>query len=383
MNLKAILKSDFKVALLIALAWQMLFTLIGILLTPNQSDILNHTMRWDSGWYMIVVNEHYAINAASAAFYPLFPLLVSIVSIVTFHIIPYSLIGLVINTVCLWLAIAALLKIAREFIPSKYRYLPVVFFLAAPAAFFMHLFYSEALFIAIGFWAYLFALKRQWLWVGVLLAFLTAARLPAILFVALCGLEYLRSYDWNIKKALNKNLAYLLLTPLGFVFFGLYLYIVRGDFFAMFAAYHATNDWSYQVFNPNFLYTIGSETYGTALTLFGHKFFPNGALINHAIPLFSLVLLLGCSLYTIIIRKGAGIPLGIFGILSVILFTLNSNVTSVHRYTLPCIVIYIALADIYVKYPRWRWAVIVFVCICVALQAYLVYKLWHGGVFVG
>ena len=39
-------------------------------------------------------------------------------------------------------------------------------FRSAPAAFFLHSFYSEAVFCALGFWAYLFALRRQWLWMG-------------------------------------------------------------------------------------------------------------------------------------------------------------------------------------------------------------------------
>ena len=85
---------------------------------------------------------------------------------------------------------------------------------------------------------------------------LTAARLPSILFVALCGLEYLRAYTWNIKQAINKKFLWFLLAPLGLIVYVLYLAVVRGDFFAMLHAYSTTNDWTYQVFNPNIFDTL-------------------------------------------------------------------------------------------------------------------------------
>ena len=85
--------------------------------------------------------------------------------------------------------------------------------LSAPAAFFLHVFYGKALFLALSLWAYLFALKRNWIGVGILLALLTAARLPALLVIGLCGLEYLHSYSWNLKKAFNKNILWFLLAP--------------------------------------------------------------------------------------------------------------------------------------------------------------------------
>lgn len=92
--------------------------------------------------------------------------------------------------------------------------------------------------------------------VGVILALLTAARLPSLLIIGLCALEYLRSYGWSIKKAFNKHLLWFLLAPLGFIAYALYLYILHGNALGMFSAYDATTDWAYQVFNPNIIETI-------------------------------------------------------------------------------------------------------------------------------
>ncbi|MNR02777.1 hypothetical protein D3C85_1186430 [compost metagenome] len=206
----------------------------------------------------------------------------------------------------------------------------------------MHVFYGESLFIAVAFWAYLNALQQKWWRVGVLLAVLTATRLPSLLFVALCALEYLRAYEWNIKKAANKNILWFLLAPIGFIAYGLYLTIVRGDFFAMFHAYSTTDDWAYQIFNPNIFATL-SETVLKIGSSLATRQFNYEIFVNYALPLAAITAIAGSSLYLLLKLKSEGVPLFVFGIFAIILFTLNSNVISVHRYALACIVLYIAV----------------------------------------
>ena len=385
-TLKALLKNDFFIGVAIALLWQLIMTLIGHLLFPDPDgkNMLHHMMRWDGGWYLIIIQDHYIQNAASAAFYPLFPVTVGLLSIVTFGFFNYSFIALTLNTISLGFAIAGLLVIARHFgVTSKLRYLCVALFLLSPAAFFLHQFYGEALFVAIAFWAYAFALKRQWLFVGILLAALTAARLPALLFIGLCALEYLRAYDWSIKKALNRNASPFLLVPLGFITYGLYLLAARGDFFAMFNAYKATTDWAYHTFNPNFIYTIAHGAYEVILALVGVLPLTSLMVTNIIIPLISLILLGICSLYLIVRHRGIGIPLGIFGLVSIIFFTLNNNLVSIHRYTLPCLGIYIALTLIYSTHRKLRPLVLAIAILTAGIQTLLIYWLYTTDKFVG
>lgn len=385
-HLKTALKNDMAIALIVAVLWQFAMTIIGLVLHPALSGepFLRHMSLWDGGWYLNIINEHYAFNPASPAFYPLFPLIISALSFVTFNAVDYTVLALFVNTVSLGFAIAGLLAVAKHFgITTRARYLCVALFLLSPAAFFMHLFYSEALFAAIGFWAYAFALRKQWLYVGILLAVLTASRLPSLLFVGLCGLEYLRAYDWNVKKALNRNILWFLLAPLGFIAYGLYLLAVRGEFFAMFSAYKATNDWAYQQFNPNFLYPIAHGFYEVVLSLIGRLPLNGNLLVSHAFPLFALTLLLASSLYLIFSYRGKGIPLGIFGLISIVFFTLNNNLVSVHRYTLPCLGIYIALTLIYTRYRKLRPVVVATVLIGFCIQLLLIYWLYTTGKFVG
>ena len=376
------LKTDLGIALCIAVGWQLLFTGLGWLLAPQQG-LLGHMNHWDAGWYQHVIADAYSTQGSPAApaFYPLFPLAVSALTTIGFGFIGQDLAALLIDTVSLWLIVAALFKITSKFKASRFtQYIAVAAFLSFPSAFFLHVFYSEALFIAVAFWAYWWALEKKWRYVGMLLAVLTAARLPSLLFVALCGLEYLRAYHWDIKRALNKNILWFLLAPIGFILYGVYLLIVRGDFLAMFHAYHTTSDWTYQTFNPNIfatLYDAAKTAIQSALTL--HPTYD--AFINYALPLMCILLLLACSIYLLKTLKSHGVPLFIFGMLSIILFTVNSNVVSVHRYVLACLPIFIAFA-LLARKKTWRYLIIGLCIVGLCVQLFIYAKFVHG-IFAG
>lgn len=371
---KKLLKTEAAFLLLIAVGWQLLLTITGYALNP-EGGLLSHMSRWDSGWYQHIITHTYTESGSPAApvFYPLFPLLLYIVQALSFGLFSIEFSALLVNTVSVWLILMALTSILRHFRVSKMgRSIALVALLCFPAAFFMHVLYGEALFMAIAFWAYAFALQRKWWAMALLLAVLTAARLPSLLFIGLCGLEYLRAYRWNIRKALNKQFAWFLLTPLGFIAYGLYLLVIRGDFLAMFSAYDATNDWPYQVFNINIFSTIyeaSTKVVGSLLnSSFNYELF-----INAALPLLSLVALVIASVYTWCKLGQKGLPLFIFGIVSSIFFTLNSNVVSVHRYVLPCIVLYIALA-LYATTKAKGVAVLIACAASLAVQLFLYFK---------
>lgn len=348
------LHADWGNLLLVAIGWQVTYTLIGWSFN-TQLPLLDHMLHWDAGWYQSIINYAYVGSgdiAGSPAFYPLFPLLVSIIHWLFFGLISIELAGLLLNTAALWLALVALWRILASFSQSRTaKIIAIAAFLAFPSAFFMHVFYSESLFVALGFWAYLLARQHKWLISCILLAVLTASRLPSLLFVGLVGLEYLRAYDWNIKRALSRQALYFLLAPIGFVIYGLYLEFARGDFLAMFHAYSAVNDWSYQIFNPNIIATIVDSARVTGLAIFNHEF-NYFTVVNHLLPLLSLIAILAASIVFIAWRQRRELPLATFGLTSIVFFSLNSNLISVHRYTLACLTIYCAVPLAW----KYRWA---------------------------
>lgn len=346
-KIKIFSKTDFGIALTIVLAWKLVISVIGFgidMYFGGAPSFFDHTMHWDAGWYLTVLNGQYADNLASSAFYPVFPILVGFVRFLTFGFIDYPVAGQIVNTTAAWFAVAGLLKLGRMLIGEKQKFWLIALILCAPTAFFLHVFYSEAVFMALSVWAYYFALKRNWLGVGILLAFLTATRLPSVLIIALCGLEFLRAYDWKPKKFFNKKALYFLLAPLGFIAYAIYLSFAQSDPLGMVHAYQHTTDWSYHVLNPNIIETIAKACYQIIRTIIGLRVFNTELFVNVILPLWGLFILGLSSIYLLGKKRRQFIPLGVVGILSIIMFTLNSNVVSVHRYVLPSITIYVAIA---------------------------------------
>ncbi|MFS8119068.1 MAG: mannosyltransferase family protein [Microcoleus sp.] len=399
----AFLKSDAGKALLIALCWQFLMTLLGIIIERGlvgfskpgadlpgfvkpgaglpAHTLLSHTLHWDGYWFEGITHGLYSHYISAPAFYPLFPLLVLIVGTLSFHVIGTLAAGLLINTVALWLAILALYKIALKFLDRPLLGWCVVgLFLASPAAFFLHTFYSEAVFCALAFGAYYFALEKRWALVGVSLGLLTASRITAILVVALCLLEYIRNNNWEIKKTFNKSALWFLLSPVGILLYGASLYVARGDFLGM---VHSYKLWSYHVFNLNFVATYYHALVTGFNGIFGMTSHSHSdILVNFILPVVALTALLAASIIAIFRVKGRGVPLGIAGLISFIMFTLNSDVNSVHRYVLPCLVVYVAAIYVLNRFRAFPLIFAMSLFGCFILQM-LLYTLFISGYFAG
>jgi putative flippase GtrA len=386
----AFFRSDFGLALAVVVLWQIALTGFGMLIertltAPHGTSfsLFSHTSYWDSGWYNSIINQWYHGHDASPAFYPLYPLAVEIVRNISFGALHELASAFLVNSISLWLALTAFIKIARYFLKDmRYVWWAVALLLLSPAAFFFHQFYSEAFFCAFVFWAYWFALSRRWGWMAVLLALATAIRLPAVLFIGLCGLEYLRAYQWNLKRAFNWRILWFLLTPLGFVCFGLYLYAVRGDFLAMFHAYKLSDGWAYQVFDPDFVATIFHALQQSAHIIFGSMTLTVINFVKFIVPAASLLILIVASVYAVLVKDRRFLPLGVFGLAAVIFFTLNSNVVSVHRYVLPCIVIYLVGGHLAQQHTKLRIP-LAFACYCGVLLQVFLYILFIMHSFTG
>ncbi len=384
--------------LVVAIAWQVLMTFMGIIIQkigiePSSGfpSLLSHTNHWDAGWFEAVLRGEYTDpGSAASVFYPLFPFCVWLVRTVSFGLLSVNVCGLIVNTLALAVAIWALFGIGKHLFGGKKAFWLVVVFLSFPAAFFMHMFYSEALFCAFGFLAYYFALKRKWLPMALSLAVLSASRITALLFIGLCFLEFWRSYGWKIKKVFNPKILYFGLSFLGFVVFGVYLQVVRGDFFGMFNGYSLTSDWVYHTTNPNIFETIQKVFLEMDGAYVAYSGLSTLQFVNLLLPIVCLLVVLIGSIYAIIGMKAkngerVGVPLGVFGLVSIVFLTMNSNVVSVHRYALPILTAYIAFIHMVFRSKkadgesRVSLGAVLFVCMgsCM-LQAYLMYLFTHG-----
>ena len=250
--------------------------------------------------------------------------------------------GLVVDTAALGFTTVALVRIAEQLIGEKYRWLPFALFITSPAAIFLHLFYAEGVFCALAFWAYLFALRRQWAAMAITLGLLSSVKVTAVLVIGLCVFEFIRSEDWKVRKVVrNPRVLWFLAAPAGFVCYAAYMWWLRGDWLAMYHGYHATTDWSYQIFNPDFMRPILSATKSSLLLIIGKNHYISNTLVNETLPLCGLALVGVFSLYIIKYVRGKFLPLGIMGLLSIVFLSINDNLISVHRYLLPSVILYV------------------------------------------
>ncbi|UUV29545.1 hypothetical protein NQK81_32955 [Amycolatopsis roodepoortensis] len=367
------LAGDYGKVLLVVLAWNVALTAVAWLFGPSTPSsegipktgigstwsLLSHTYRWDAGNYGEIAEHAYTGSYVPVrAFYPVFPICVWLVKTLSFGTLGLLTAGFIVNLIATWLAGVALLKIARFFLNSpRSHWLVVAAFLTAPAAFFLHSFYSEAVFCALGFWAYLFALRRQWLWMGLCLIPLTASRITAAVFVGLCFLEFWRSADWKPRGLLSWPILWFPAAYLGLAAHMLYMKIETGSAMSSFTALKSASTWSYHKFNPNIVETTYTELKITFRALVGVKPMDAWTLLSHALPMLGLLLLLAASVYFFVALRSKGLPLALFGIASFVMLTLNSNVVSVHRYLLPCLVMYLALVLLAERRPNLRGVV--------------------------
>lgn len=367
------LTGDYARVFAVVLAWNVVLIAVAYLFGPSSPtsegipktgigstmSLLAHTYRWDAGNYGEIAQHAYTGDYhPTRAFYPVFPVLVWLVQTVGFGTLGLLVAGFVVNLAATWLAAVALLKIGRHFFDGERApWLVVAAFLTAPAAFFLHSFYSEAVFCALGFWAYLFALRRQWLWMGLALVPLTASRITAAVFVGLCFLEFWRSKDWKPRGLLSWHLLWFPAAFLGLGGVLLTMKIQTGDALASFHALEGVSTWSYHKFNPNILATLWTETKITGHALLGDIPMIGWTLMSHVLPMIGLALLFASSVYVLVALRSKGVPLALFGLASLVMLTINNNVVSVHRYLLPCLVMYVALVLFGERHPRLRGAV--------------------------
>jgi Gpi18-like mannosyltransferase len=130
--------------------------------------------RWDALWYSSIAEHGYQYaserEAANVGFFPLFPLVNGLIMRVTG--LPVEVSGALVSTLLTFCACLVLyqLTIGETDEPGVARR-SVLYLIAFPAAYYLAIGYSEALYLLCVLGAFYFARRGQWWWSG-LIAFL-------------------------------------------------------------------------------------------------------------------------------------------------------------------------------------------------------------------
>jgi len=185
--------------------------------------------QWDVGYYQKIAEFGYAATDGSIAFYPLFPWLVRLVADICGS---YLAAGLMVSGFASIAAAILLRRLVQIDYPASVAMRSVWFFLIFPTAYFLHVGYSESLFLALALGCILAARIQRWWLAGVLGALCWMTRAPGAVLVPALTVEAAQQY-W-VQRRWNWRWLWIAIVPAGF---GVYLLInwrVSGNPFAFF-----------------------------------------------------------------------------------------------------------------------------------------------------
>ena len=183
--------------------------------------------RWDAGHYLDIANEGYTNEIDrrfDIAFFPLYPLLIRILMIVTNNDVFSAFFVSAVATIAVGILFYKLVKLdfSEETAFSSVRFLFIF-----PTVYFLHIAYTESLFLALIIGSFLAARKEKWLFAGILGFLACTTRINGlILFLALPIEMFLQ---WRENGKFKIQWFWICLIPLGFiVYLGINFY-VTGD----------------------------------------------------------------------------------------------------------------------------------------------------------
>lgn len=207
---------------------------------PASGSLLNLFFKWDSQWYMSIVENGYFYTPgeeSSVSFFPFYPMLVKFFSSIFGN---PELIGFIISNLALLFAAIYLYKLIMfDFKDSRIASKTVFYMLIFPLSFFFSIFYAEGLFLFLAISSFYYARKKQWLIASILGFFLSLTRIVGVLIFIPFLIEYFdinfKTFKINFRK-IKKDIIYLLLVPAGLFSYMFYLYIKFNDAFCFSSA---------------------------------------------------------------------------------------------------------------------------------------------------
>jgi hypothetical protein len=180
--------------------------------------------QWDVQYYQEIAQFGYSTDDGSLAFYPLFPWLVRLVARVGGS---YLAAGLIVSGIASIIAACLLRRLVRLDYAPGVAMRSVWFFLIFPTAYFLHVGYSESLFLALALGCILAARLNSWCLAGVLGALCWMTRAPGAILVPTLAVEAARQYA--IRRRCNWQYLWIVIVPAGFLVYLLINWRVSGN----------------------------------------------------------------------------------------------------------------------------------------------------------
>jgi hypothetical protein len=199
-------------------------------LAQQHPDWLQIWNRWDATHYLRLAEHGYAgagDNRVSLVFFPLYPWLVRATA---FVIRDYILAALVVSGFASVATGLLFRRLARCDESDEVARNAVWFLFIFPTSYFLHICYTESLFLALTLGCFLAARKERWVMAGLLGAGACLTRVNGLILGPALATEVIVQY-WQ-RRRLDWRWLWLGLIPFGFLGYLWLNYEVTGDFFA-------------------------------------------------------------------------------------------------------------------------------------------------------
>lgn len=196
--------------------------------------------RWDAESYLYIAESGYTATGPKKfllVFFPLYPFLTALVSVIVRDYILSAFIVSGIASTALGLIFRLLVKLDFS---EKTAQSAVFFMFIFPTSYFLHIPYTESLFISLAIGCFWAARTEKWLVAGVLGMLACQTRINGIILFPALLFEIWEQYGKT--KELNRRWFAILLIPAGFISYLMLNYFVTGNGF-MFLEYQRQN-WS-------------------------------------------------------------------------------------------------------------------------------------------
>lgn len=311
---------------------------------------------WETPWYASIAQDGYPGSGEyvyNTAYFPALALLMKAGSWV--GLVPAAT-GLVVSFVA-GLAAAFALGRLTEMVGGRADY-AVLAWVVAPTAIFLAAPWSEALFAAFAFWAWLLAKKQAWILAGVVAGLASFTRINGLFLAAALLVLFLQSRprDWIRGSAL---LIPFVVVAAHFA----YLHAATGSWTEWFDA--QADKWDRHFTDP---VTSLLNTYRLIFTFTG----TGSPASRFAIEIAAALLLLALG---ILILKRHWWAEGVY-----VLLTLASLVTSTFYYSIPrtAVVLFPIWMLLGVWMTRWRWFRVAYLCVSIPALAVVVVRFMQG-----
>ncbi len=200
------------------------YPMFGDRYEPSPQQWLQIWDQWDFGYYQKIAEFGYSGEDGSIAFYPLFPWLIRLVASISGS---YLAAALIISGIACVVAAILLRRLVQLDYPTSVAMRSVWFFLIFPTAYFLHVGYSESLFLALALASILAARIERWWLAGLLGAFCWMTRGTGAILVPALAIEATQQYC--ITRRWKWRWLWIAVVPLGFAVYLLINWHVSGD----------------------------------------------------------------------------------------------------------------------------------------------------------